>query len=415
MSLAPRRIPHALCCHLLGLGLAGATHAAALTVKVHHELAVLPTPAGRVLVHELDVRNVGGSCARIVDVRASSDAQPLRRYQGDAIAPNALVYDARMNPLPNPAPGASALHPVDVPAGGGAVVYFFLVLDDNLPLPEALRHEVDSTDCNAAATTRSTAVSDTPVSRAAPVVVGLPFAGHGWVAGDSPNDFGVHRRTLIPLRDGGGDPIVGRYHVPERYAIDWVKVDADAHRALGPLDRNASYLAWGEPILAVADGTISRIRDGMAEGTPPHNPPNATMEMAAGNYIMQDIGGGHYAFYAHLQPGSLRVRVGERVRRGQVIALLGNSGNSSEAHLHFHVSDANDPLLSEGVPYVFERYQATGLAGGLNERNGLFDDLGLHAPSPRFALMPPSYAVLDADADPDAVGAWAFPIRYPAQ
>lgn len=130
---------------------------------------------------------------------------------------------------------------------------------------------------------------------------------------------------------------------------------------------------------------------------------------------MQDIGGGHYAFYAHLQPGSLRVRLGERVRRGQVIALLGNSGNSSEAHLHFHVSDANDPLMSEGVPYVFDRYALTGLAGGFDDANGLFDDLALHAPSPRFALIPASYAVLDADAAPSAVAAWAFPIQYPSQ
>ena len=393
----------------------GTANAGGLAIEVHATPGALPTPSGRVLAYELSARNFNAQCARIVDVRASGDGQLLRRLQATAIAPNTLVYDARMNPLPNPsAPGAET-HPVDVPAGGGAVVYFFLTLDDNLPLPQTLHHEVDTTACNAGATARDTAASDSPVSRAAPVVVGLPFRGSGWVAGDSPNDFGTHRRTLIPVRDDNGGPIVGQFHAPERYAIDWVKVDADAHRAIGPLNRNASYLAWGEPVVAVADGMISRTRDGLPEGTPPHNPPNPTVETAGGNYVMQDIGGGHYAFYAHLQPGSLRVHEGQRVARGQVLALLGNSGNSSEAHLHFHVSDANDPLMSEGVPYVFDRYDLTGLAGGFDEDNGLFDDMATQAPSPKFWLMPASYTVLDADSTATEPAAWAFPMRWPMQ
>lgn len=399
---------------LLSLALASASmQAGALTVQVHHSPSPLPTPSGRVLVYELAVRNFDGACARIVDVRASSQGQLLRRYQASAIAPNTLAYDAGMTPLPNPAPGRSRMHPVDVPAGGGAVIYFFLSLDNNLPLPGTLHHEVDSTACSDTATARRTAMSEDAVSRAAPVMVGLPFRGTGWVSGDSANDFGTHRRTLIPVRDGAGQILVGQFHAPERYAIDWVKVDADGHRAIGPLDRNASYLAWGEEIIAVADGAIAGIRDGMDEGTPPHNPPDPSVETAGGNYIMQDIGGGHFAFYAHLQPGSLRVRAGEFVRRGQVIARLGNSGNSSEAHLHFHVSNGADPLMSEGVPYVFERYELTGQANGFNEANGLFDDLSAQAPSPKFALMPASYAVLNAEVTVGGPAGWAFPILYP--
>jgi len=59
----------------------------------------------------------------------------------------------------------------------------------------------------------------------------------------------------------------------------------------------------------------------------------------------------YYAFYAHLKPGSLKVKLGDQVKRGQVIGLVGNTGNSTEPHLHFHVADANSPLGSEGVPY----------------------------------------------------------------
>jgi murein DD-endopeptidase MepM/ murein hydrolase activator NlpD len=76
--------------------------------------------------------------------------------------------------------------------------------------------------------------------------------------------------------------------------------------------------------------------------------------------VIVDIGSGRYAFYAHLQPGSPRVKVGDRVRRGQVLGLVGNSGNSTEPHLHFHLSDGNSPLGSEGVPYGYETFEVVG-------------------------------------------------------
>ena len=75
---------------------------------------------------------------------------------------------------------------------------------------------------------------------------------------------------------------------------------------------------------------------------------------------MLDIGNHNFAFYAHLQPGSQRVKVGDRVRRGQVIGLVGNSGNSTEPHLHFHISDGNSPLGSEGVPYRQDAFEIVG-------------------------------------------------------
>lgn len=58
-----------------------------------------------------------------------------------------------------------------------------------------------------------------------------------------------------------------------------------------------------------------------------------------------------------MQPGSLRVKLGDKVRRGQVLGLVGNSGNSTEPHLHFHLADANSPLGAEGLPYVLDSFE----------------------------------------------------------
>jgi len=82
-----------------------------------------------------------------------------------------------------------------------------------------------------------------------------------------------------------------------------------------------------------------------------------TLETIGGNHVILDLGGGRFTFYAHMQPASLRVKVGEKVRRGQVLGLVGNSGNSTAPHLHFHLTDANSPLESEGLPYVFESFE----------------------------------------------------------
>jgi murein DD-endopeptidase MepM/ murein hydrolase activator NlpD len=104
----------------------------------------------------------------------------------------------------------------------------------------------------------------------------------------------------------------------------------------------------------VADATVAAIKDGIPENVP--GPTSRavpiTSETIDGNYVVLDLGEGRFAFYAHLQPGSLRVKAGDRVTTGQVLGLVGNSGNSTEPHLHFHVSNGVSPLGSEGLPYA---------------------------------------------------------------
>ncbi|MBN8727844.1 MAG: M23 family metallopeptidase [Xanthomonadales bacterium] len=364
------------------------------TITVQFAPAPLPTVKGPVLVYELNVHNFDSAeCARLAGVAMAGGVEAAAlagHWSGSALAGNALVYSGAMKPVATPPEG-----PVDIPAGGGAILYFHVPLANAVPAPSALRHELAFESCDGVAGQARQVEVEIPVSAEPPVVVGLPFEGAGWVAGDAVNDRGVHRRTAIPVEGAGGQPLLGRFHVPERYAIDWVMTDDQARRAIGPVDRNESYLAFGQEILAAADGVIVAVRDGFPNHTPPYNPPGQTTQTAAGNYIMQDIGGGRFAFYAHLVPGSLRVAVGDEVRRGEVIALLGNSGNTSEPHLHFHVSDGPDPLMSEGVPFVFDHFAAAGHADGMNEESGRFDDWQAHHPLPTRGLMPASFQTID--------------------
>jgi murein DD-endopeptidase len=110
-------------------------------------------------------------------------------------------------------------------------------------------------------------------------------------------------------------------------------------------------------VLAVADGVIASALDDTGDDLPQPVVP----ERASGNYISLDLGGGRYAFYEHLQQGSVRVKTGDRVTRGQVIARLGSSGSTSIGpHLHFHVADTNSLLGAEGMPFAFEHFTVFG-------------------------------------------------------
>jgi len=130
-----------------------------------------------------------------------------------------------------------------------------------------------------------------------------------------------------------------------------------------------SYYSYGKAVLAVADGLVVAARDGLPENIPGHGDAfhaavPITLETVAGNTITLDLGGGQFAYYMHLQPGSLRLKVGDRVRRGQVLARVGASGDAREPHLHFEVTTSSKLLAGEGVPYLIDRYSSKAPSDG---------------------------------------------------
>jgi murein DD-endopeptidase MepM/ murein hydrolase activator NlpD len=186
---------------------------------------------------------------------------------------------------------------------------------------------------------------DVPVSMQAPPVMSAPLSGDLWLAGNGPDNSVGHRRTVMALRGEG--------RIAQRFAIDWVRLFPDGKTFHGDPDDNRSYRAFGAEVLAVSGATVVETKDGIPENKPDlvARAVPITPATVGGNFVLLELTDGAYALYAHLQPGSLRVKTGDRVRRGQVLALVGTSGNSTEPHLHFQVADQRRPFDAEGIPY----------------------------------------------------------------
>ena len=157
--------------------------------------------------------------------------------------------------------------------------------------------------------------------------------------------------------------IGGRAAVVQRYGIDYFKVDSAGHTFAGDSANKADYYGYGQDVLAVADAVVAVTQEGIPENETPHPSKRAVpinLRTIGGNYVMLDIGQGRYVFYAHLKPGSVRVKQGDRVRRGQVIGSLGLTGNTPSPHLHLHLGDTTEPIGSEGLPYIYDSFEVVG-------------------------------------------------------
>jgi Peptidase family M23 len=195
----------------------------------------------------------------------------------------------------------------------------------------------------------------TTVDRQAVALIGPPLRGDGFISADSCCDAIRHTRAALPIN--------GRVWLSQRFAVDWEQLDASGHIYAGPQEKLESYTIFGKSALAVANAVVASVTDGLPEQTPGKYPTNIALDAADGNFVMLDLGDHRYALYAHLQPGSIKVHRGERVKLGQVIGLVGNSGNSVAPHLHFQVSD-RPSLGSNGLPYEISDFQITGRSPG---------------------------------------------------
>jgi hypothetical protein len=236
-------------------------------------------------------------------------------------------------------------------AGRVAVLFLWVSIAEGDPRPANLQHRFVFT-IEGVTGENTLECCRTQISRGDPLVIAPPLRGGGWLAGNGPSNASEHRRALLTLD--------GHAFLAQRFAIDWIQFGKNGELGTGKGTENRDYASYGAEVLAVASGRVVGIKDGIIENKPESLAVPITVETIAGNFVSLDLGNDRYAHYAHLQPGSLRVKVGDRVKPGQVLALLGNSGNSDAPHLHFQRTDGPSFLASEGVPYSLPSFVEEG-------------------------------------------------------
>ncbi len=304
------------------------------------------------LVYQLRLHNlstVSGVVVEAVEVRDAATRRTVETLSGPRLLADATLGDP------------FDVHPTTTLGPGQAgVVYLAPTFSSLRRVPARLQHVVRVAPAPGAdaATFASRYGSEVVgpaarVDRRPPIVLGSPLRGDGFVAFNGCCASPGHVRTILSVG--------GRARSSERFAIDWMKADRHNRLSTGDGTRNEDYFVYGLPIRAVADGRVLVATDG-APDTPALQRTTTTVTpgLAAGNHVIQSLGGGRYGMYAHIKPGSVRVKPGQRVRKGQVIGLVGSSGNSDAPHLHFQVTDAPSPLGADGLPYVFERFGLEG-------------------------------------------------------
>jgi hypothetical protein len=280
----------------------------------------------------------------------------LGRIDGDTLAAATQALLTRA-PTPEIAPSAAVAVDVDLALEPGTA-------------PERVTHRIDYAvpDPTRAVTVDigETVVNgpEVAIDRRAPIEIAPPLTGDGWMVSNGCCAPNVHRDLRLAIN---GD----RIGTPETFAIDWSRVKNDRIYD-GDGSQNEQHYAFGADILAVADATVVIVQDGEPEQVPNVRlVPQKSTELA-GNLVVLEVEPNVYAAYVHLQPGSITVKVGDKVTVGQQLAHLGNSGNSSGPHLHFGLLDQANLFTGRSLPFVLEQFT---LVGNVNFETSTGDHL----------------------------------------
>jgi Peptidase family M23 len=310
------------------------------------------------LVYELMLTNIVPEAVTIsaVEVQDAESKATLIRLTGDSLRAATSLVASPQTPTAELPPSAVGVVWFDIPLGGAAVpavVTHRLTID---PVPGLPPETIPLTYAGAVV----------QVDRRPPVVISPPLTGPRWAALGSCCD-GPHRRAPYPVD--------GRWYLAQRFAIDFNQLDSQNRPGTGdPLLPN-SFPTFGQPVFAVADGTVAVAVDGNPDLRVNQAREEPTPENAGGNRVVIDIGDGRFAVYAHLHDGSIPVRPGDQVRRGDRIADVGSSGTTGGPHLHFQLSDRRSVVFADGLPYVFDTFELTGQTPPLTDVLPYYDTL----------------------------------------
>lgn len=306
-----------------------------------------PTPVtgadGRIhLSYELEVVNQSALAVTLTKVGTRAQNNVL----GKALTGTALAERTRLN-----AGGTGAT----LVAGGSAMIFMDAVYSTSRRRPARISHGISMNWIDPTTSElrkiRFAGVSSKVAARP-PIKLASPLRGGKWVAASSCCTLNPHRGAALAID--------GTVRVPERFATDFIQLNAEDRLFSGAINELSNYEYFGTPIHAARGGKVIEVVKNLPQQVPGTAPVNPTIQTAGGNHVVIDMGKGRFALYAHMKTGSVRVKRGDRVKTGQVIGLLGNSGNSDAPHLHFHVMNSPSPLQSSGLPYTFGKFTGQG-------------------------------------------------------
>jgi murein DD-endopeptidase MepM/ murein hydrolase activator NlpD len=315
------------------------------------EGAVKGTDGRYHVVYELLLTNAKAVPATLeaVEVLDAGDGTTVLRREGDKLVPLIRTLNAQ--------PAKNAL----IPPNQSRMVFLTVSFNSEEDIPESLDHRFElKAAANPAATEpskmRYQAASVDLWDRKVPVFA-PPLEGEGWLAVNGCcGPDGVHRSAV--------QSVDAKLYDSQRFAIDWMRINADGQLVVGDPSKNENWVDYGAKVMAAADGEVIAALDDMTNNVPGKlpDPTTITIKTVDGNHVIIDHGNGFYSFYAHLQPGSVTVEVGDKVQTGDQLGLLGNTGNTSGPHLHFHIMSGPSALGSDGVPYVLDSFELAGRA-----------------------------------------------------
>jgi len=309
-----------------------------LVARVPYAPTAFPSKGESYLAYELHLTNLSNNPITLsrVEVLDADSGKPVTSLEGNQL-------DALLQPMGSTPPG-----PHVIAAGGTVVAFMWLSFPKDAHIPDRLSHHVVTPDNEIEGAVIGTYTTKLQV-------LSPPVHGIGWNASDGPsNDADNHHRRGVLAIDGNA--VISR-----RYAIDWF-LHKDGNFIAGDPHDLHSYYDFGQPVYAVADAVVVEAKDGQPDNVPGpvatfHPAVPITMDTVGGNHIVLDLGGGHYAWYFHLHQGSVLVKTGDHVKRGQALAQIGCSGDPPVPHLHFEVTTSSKLLAGEGIPYVFDHYK----------------------------------------------------------
>lgn len=314
--------------------------------------APVPVPAtdGKVhLAYELYLTNATAQEISVESVTVKAGDREMLAVSGDQLTASTRVLAAGETPTTRFGPAQSGVVWLDVVIDGAK--------GSTPAVPQELSHTVvvklTKPMPPIMPATLAEDIAEVTVSTRKPAIIAPPLDGPNWLVANSCCDVMTSHRMAL-------NPINGQLWAAERFAIDYLQLGEDGTIFRGEPTRNESFPYYGADIHAVADGPVVSVLDGLPEQVPGTGPTGLRLEEYGGNHVVQDIGDGNYAFYAHMRTGSVKVKPGDQLTTGQIIGNLGNTGNTDAPHLHFHVMSAPDPLMADGLPFIFRSFTLDG-------------------------------------------------------